>query len=257
MVEWILLILVISVFAWRAIAGAREYQELKAAKETAIRQRIMASWFAEGMVLFGIGSVIVLAIVGRLPALLRSPTEFMLPLPDESNIDRVRNFGYMICAGLVVGSAVPLVVAFVQRRADQSEESSQAALVGAGDFTALYPRNSAERIWAILMSLSAGITEEMMFRVALPLLLTIATGNMWVAFALSIPLFGMLHYYQGWKGVAATSLAAILFTIVYLATASLLLVIVVHVWIDINALVLVPLAAARDQAAVRSDESRG
>ncbi len=42
------------------IVGARDYQVLKAAEDTAIRQRIMASWVGEGVILFGLGSMIVL-----------------------------------------------------------------------------------------------------------------------------------------------------------------------------------------------------
>ncbi len=208
----------IGIFAWRAGVGARDYETLKAANETSIRQRIMASWVLEGVILFGLGSVLALYFTGRLPALLQLPSEFKLPVPVDTDPRRIRFVGYMICCGLLLGSVGPLATALIQRKKTNSAESPQPIRAGAGDFTALYPRNNAEAIWGVLLSLSAGVTEEMMFRVTLPLLLTMTTGNMWLAFALCIPIFGLLHYYQGWNGVAVTSVAALLFTVIYLTT---------------------------------------
>ena len=93
-----------------------------------------------------------------------------------------------------------------------------------------------------MLSFSAGISEELMFRLALPLLLTLLIGNAWIGFLLSITIFGLMHYYQGWQGVLATTFAALLFSVVYLYTGSLLIPIVMHIFMDLNGLVFVPMA---------------
>jgi len=61
------------------------------------------------------------------------------------------------------------------------------------------------------------------FHLALPL-----------AFALSAVLFGIAHAYQGWGGIIQTAIYGAVVGLLFLATGSLLLVIVVHTFVDLQ-----------------------
>ena len=74
------------------------------------------------------------------------------------------------------------------------------------------PRNGAETVWTGLLSINAGIGEELFFRLALPLLIVLVTGNVIAAFAVAAIVFGLVHVYQGWVGVLATTFLGVVFT---------------------------------------------
>lgn len=91
------------------------------------------------------------------------------------------------------------------------------------------------------MSINAGLSEELFFRLALPLLLVLVIGNVWVAFGLAAIVFGLAHLYQGLVGVVATTAVGVLLTAFYLALGSIWIAVLVHAAIDLVGLVLRPL----------------
>jgi membrane protease YdiL (CAAX protease family) len=108
---------------------------------------------------------------------------------------------------------------------------------------ALLPRNGAETLWTALMAVNAGVSEEVFFRLLLPLLLVLVFGSAVLAFAVAGIVFGLAHVYQGWVGVLATFVLGLVLAGLYLATGSLLAPIAVHVVIDLVGLVIRPTAA--------------
>ncbi|MFB2351758.1 CPBP family intramembrane glutamic endopeptidase, partial [Priestia megaterium] len=70
-----------------------------------------------------------------------------------------------------------------------------------GDIEPLMPRNAAEIACAIPLAINAGVTEEVFFRLALPLLAVQATGSALAGFAIACAAFALVHWYQGWKGM--------------------------------------------------------
>ncbi len=52
-----------------------------------------------------------------------------------------------------------------------------------------------------LLGASAGVVEEVFFRLYLPLLLVMAGMSAMAAFAAAVLPFALLHRYQGWIGV--------------------------------------------------------
>jgi membrane protease YdiL (CAAX protease family) len=78
-----------------------------------------------------------------------------------------------------------------------------------------------------------------------PLLVTLVSGSPVVGFAAATLLFGAAHRYQGWAGIVATTLVGALLAYAYVATASLWVAIALHLFIDVNALVLRPLLTGR------------
>lgn len=98
---------------------------------------------------------------------------------------------------------------------------------------------------AALLAVSAGVAEELYFRLLLPLLIVLVTGSAIAAVLASAVLFGAVHRYQGMVGMLATGAAGLLLSIVYLASGDLWLAMAVHAAIDVNALVLRPWLALR------------
>ena len=109
-----------------------------------------------------------------------------------------------------------------------------------GDIEAMLPRNRAERGWAVLLSLNAGLSEELFFRLLLPALFYIVFGEPKLAIGLSVLTFGLVHWYQGRIGVIFTLIFGAIMTYVYLKTGSIFVVMALHATMDLNSLVLQP-----------------
>lgn len=105
---------------------------------------------------------------------------------------------------------------------------------------ALMPRSRAEYGYVTLLSINAGVGEELFFRLLLPLLFVTITHDAAIAFGGAIIVFGLAHLYQGLAGVLVTALAGIVMTAIYVATGSILWPILFHAVIDLRGLVLQP-----------------
>ncbi len=114
-----------------------------------------------------------------------------------------------------------------------------------GDIAPLLPRNGAESAHAAVLSLNAGLSEELFFRLLLPLLLVLTLHNSGVAFIVAAIVFGLVHLYQGWVGVLVTTAMGLMLTALYLATRSIWVVVGVHALFDLFGLVLRPALARR------------
>jgi membrane protease YdiL (CAAX protease family) len=104
---------------------------------------------------------------------------------------------------------------------------------------ALVPVSAAERRWFALVSLGAGVSEEIVFRGFLFFYLATFTNfsSTQIIVASSL-LFGFCHIYQGWFGVLGTSLAGFCLAFLYAGTGSLLVPIVVHAALDLRLLLI-------------------
>ncbi|MBB5871748.1 membrane protease YdiL (CAAX protease family) [Allocatelliglobosispora scoriae] len=112
------------------------------------------------------------------------------------------------------------------------------------------PSTPHERLLAVAVSVTAGIVEEVYFR---GLLIAAGVGILGlpvlVSAALSLLLFAAGHLYQGGRGIIGSGTIGLLLTVLYLTTGSLLLPIIVHALVDINALVLIPASTPEQVAA--------
>ena len=128
-------------------------------------------------------------------------------------------------AAALVLSGLVLAVAFRQC----------AILLGVGEspvLRALMPRTARERGLFAVLSLAAGVSEEMAFRGYALTTLAWVTGTGWAAVATSV-IFGVLHAYQGWLGVVRSAAMGGLLAWGYLATGSLWAPMVAHVILDL------------------------
>lgn len=105
----------------------------------------------------------------------------------------------------------------------------------------IMPVSPQERRWWIVLSLSAGVCEEVLFRGFLPQFLQGDGHGGWqlqpaLAWLMSSLLFGCGHLYQGMAGVMRTALAGLMFSLLAILSGSLLLPILLHVLIDLGVL---------------------
>jgi uncharacterized protein len=221
--------------AWRAIRkDRREYVRFRRYRATVKRQAMMRTWLLESTVLFG-ASAIVLLIMAH---------PFIEPLLQSTRhigwvswlVDAVRTpAGIAVLASL---AAAAIAVTIVGVRSARRE----GGVVMVGNIAALLPRSRPELRWAGALSVNAGVSEELLFRWALPALLFVVTGEPLSAFALSLLLFASLHAYQGAPGIIGTALVGLVLTAAYVLSGSILVAIALHVSLDLRTLVFVPMA---------------
>lgn len=93
------------------------------------------------------------------------------------------------------------------------------------------PNTSEEFALFILMSLSAGVWEELVYRGFLVWFLVPLAGAIG-AIVISALIFGLAHIYQGVRGFVASTVLGLVFAALYLFTASLWWLMVLHAVID-------------------------
>ena len=236
MIVYLLLAAALAIVVWFIRDDRHELEHFKALTDTAARQRRYRIWLAKAFAIFLCSSLGGLALIGRLDGLSRLPDEFaplaaMVPHTDH---DQSTMLTGMAVGAIVAGSALALVL---------TKRKRGAKLMTLGDVEAILPRNRAELVYGALLSLNAGVTEELFFRVFLPLLIVLATGNALFAFVAATLIFGIIHLYQGVVGVVATTVLGAVFAGVYLATGSIWIAVAAHVLIDLNGLVLRPIVS--------------
>jgi len=97
----------------------------------------------------------------------------------------------------------------------------------------ILPHNDRELRWFFLVSMTAGICEEFLFRGYLMCALA-PLFTWWGAAALALIPFGLLHGYQGRSGIIKTTIVGAFMTLIVFATHSLIPAMVLHVVIDIG-----------------------
>jgi membrane protease YdiL (CAAX protease family) len=102
----------------------------------------------------------------------------------------------------------------------------------AASISPMLPRGVAETILWVMVSISAGISEELTFRGYLQRQFAALTGSLPMAFILQILVFGIAHAYQGALACLACALYGVLFTFVALWRKSLRPDMIAHAWTD-------------------------
>jgi|HubBroStandDraft_4_1064222.scaffolds.fasta_scaffold11913_3 membrane protease YdiL (CAAX protease family) len=107
---------------------------------------------------------------------------------------------------------------------------------------ALIPDSHSERSWWPVVSVGAGVSEELVFRGFLLYYLSLYLPHLngaerMLLVSLS---FGLAHIYQGWKGAVGTGFLGLILGGLYLLTGSLLLPVVIHAVVDARVLLMFP-----------------
>lgn len=97
----------------------------------------------------------------------------------------------------------------------------------------LLPRTATERLAFLGVSITAGVTEELVFRGFLIPAIAVAVGSTVVAALVAAAVFGLLHAYQGFAGALRAAALGALLSVVLLATGSIVPAILAHALIDV------------------------
>jgi membrane protease YdiL (CAAX protease family) len=238
LVLWAAIVALIAFLVIRTIRkDRREYQRFKRYRTTLRRQRMFRKWLLESFVTFGALSLVVLALAwqhvgGLLDAVNAWPATVAAHAWSAAN------------PGLAIGVPTALAVAFIVLTVlgIRATKRSDDGLQSIGDIQSMLPRNRQELSLTAVMSVNAGVVEELLFRLALPALVFGATGNAVVAIVAPLLLFGVLHAYQGAAGVIGTAIVGGIMMAIYLWTGSIVWPIVLHALFDLRTLVLLPVA---------------
>jgi membrane protease YdiL (CAAX protease family) len=239
-----LLALLHAYLVWR---DQSDYATFKTFSETADRQATLRKWVAESVFFYGILPLAVLIAVGQFHALFEFPA-FLLPLSDwlRSSISSDGGFLNSVLSGMAMAVVPVLLVGhtvFTLGRVyveSKRRFQSRNPVLDVRDVEALFPRNRDERIWTAALSISAGINEELCFRLVIPFMLFVVTGSPVTAVVLATIWFGLAHLYQGWFGVVATFVLGSIFFFIYLLTQNIWLAMLIHTVLDLNDLAFAP-----------------
>jgi membrane protease YdiL (CAAX protease family) len=107
-------------------------------------------------------------------------------------------------------------------------------------YSYLFPATLIERRWWVLVGITAGLCEEILFRGFLLYYLRTSPWQLHLTLALllSSAIFGLQHLYQGAQGVAATFVLGALFGLFFILTGNLVFPILLHAATDLRLLVM-------------------
>ena len=226
-----LLIVVLAVLAWRAVnRERRDYARFKRLRSTTLRRQVFRKWLLESLiVLGGLAGIVLLGAWSYVPLALREARAWG-PFGELSDAAA----GWIV-VGVVVGGLVLMLVPVLVLRGQVDE------IPAVGDIRAILPRERGELKYGAGLALTAGVVEELLFRLALPALVFGVIGNGPLAFLLCALAFGALHLYQGPLGILFATVLGLVFTALYVLSGSILLTIVIHAVVDLRSLLLIPI----------------
>jgi len=234
---WAALIGLVALLVIRTVRKDRlEYRKFKRLRSTAKRQAMFRKWLLDAFVSFGAIAAVILLLAGSYV----SP--FVTEIGQWPGIRNVRvlidaNAGIAIAVLVVLTIALIVLTALGVRAAREDQD-----IPTLGDIGSMLPRNRQELRLGALLSVNAGVLEELLFRLALPTLIFGASGSSLVAVIGSILFFGALHLYQGAPGIIGTALIGAIFMFIFAVSGAIWIPIVLHALFDLRSLVLIPAA---------------
>ena len=136
---------------------------------------------------------------------------------------------------LVIALTALFIIAYIVEtytevtREDNEEEIQKSAV--------FLPQNYQEFFYFIILSISAGVCEEIVYRGFLVNYLMTIIDDRIVAFNVAVIfpaiIFGVVHMYQGMKSVLKIGIMSLLFSTIFIFSQSLLIVIILHTAVDI------------------------
>jgi membrane protease YdiL (CAAX protease family) len=143
--------------------------------------------------------------------------------------------GALVWAGYGLTALICGLLIFQMRVATATEKNRAAVRGQLGDLTFLMPQTLREARTFDLVSVTAGICEELMFRGFVMAYLTAVLGvPLWASILLSSLAFGFAHLYQGPLGMVKSGGVGVVFAILYVMTGSLWAPMIAHAVMDIT-----------------------
>ena len=136
--------------------------------------------------------------------------------------------------GTALGAVIVIVFVLRQRReAIEDDEALVEVRERMRHVEPMLPRTPAEMRTFVMLAITAGICEELLYRGFMIFYVSRFT-NLFVAAAIVSVIFGIGHIYQGRRGVVLTAVAGAFFAAVYLISGSLFVAIVLHALMDVH-----------------------
>ncbi|MFN8581799.1 MAG: CPBP family intramembrane glutamic endopeptidase [Gemmatimonadaceae bacterium] len=138
--------------------------------------------------------------------------------------------------GLVSSALVAaLALAFVRQvlTLRRSETARQRVRAQVATMRGVLPQTAHEMRWFYVLSLTAGICEEFLYRGFFPAVLA-PWLTWWGAALLGVVAFGLGHAYQGRSGIIKTAAVGLVFTLVVALTGSLIPAMALHALVDVG-----------------------
>jgi len=222
------LLVILAIIGYGIAVDRKEYAVLDKEKDTAARQRFYRKWIATSWLFYGLPSIVGLLILSKMGVDISLPEVGVNLVPAAVSVS-------VIVLLLTVATLVQAKRASADDRKKVQQEINQ---VSGGSIIA---RNSSERRLAAVLSLSAGINEELFFRAFLPVVIIGLIGSdlAILAIVISVVIFGAVHLYQGLRGIMLTGIIGAVMMVVYLATGSIFWPIVLHIIMDIRSTVVI------------------
>ncbi|MBY0213800.1 CPBP family intramembrane glutamic endopeptidase [Priestia aryabhattai] len=139
---------------------------------------------------------------------------------------------FLLSAGVGAGISIAIIIFMISFSKKAREKISEGLSDESIQF--LLPSNFKERLFFLLIAVTAGVCEEIIFRGAMfhyfnhfPFHLSMVAIGI-----ISSLLFGIVHLYQGWKGVLLTSYLGGIMFFLFVGTGSLWVPITLHFIID-------------------------
>jgi membrane protease YdiL (CAAX protease family) len=140
--------------------------------------------------------------------------------------------GFLMAAVLVLATIAYML--WQLQQVIQFEQAREQIRNQVTSYSEILPRTKVELFLFVLVSITAGICEELLYR---GFLIPYIEGfsNKGISVLLSSVLFGLSHaYFQGWYGALRTGGIGVFFAGLYIFSGSLWLPMILHAFMDIN-----------------------
>ncbi|KPU56395.1 MULTISPECIES: CPBP family intramembrane glutamic endopeptidase [Bacillus] len=161
--------------------------------------------------------------------------EYGLKLPSANHMvsKYFKNMNISLWIGVCIGFIVPLIML---KKSEIFQKYTEKQM---SDVSEMLPNNYRETILWIFICITAGVTEELLFRSFMMNYLSQLFPALSIIGVLVISsiIFGLAHFYQGWKGIVGTMILGFMLGRVYVTTGSIYPSIIIHMLIDLLVLI--------------------
>lgn len=244
----ILLIGLILITAISVLKDKSDYKNFLKVDDTKERQKLFKKWVYISFFLYGLSSIIILFLIDKGHYLYQFP-EFYQDIiaamnSEESDSDGILTsfFDGMSASIPIILICVPiltLVLTYLHYKNPKEKTATEVSDVR--NINALFPRNSKEIFWTSMLSINAGFSEELFFRLMAPTLIYMVSGSVTMAIVFSTIWFGLVHYYQGIVGILVTAFVGLVLYGIFLGTQSIWVAVIAHAILDLKDLSFAPL----------------
>lgn len=227
-------LLVVYLLVGEPLLGRASHRRMVAALatgNTGVRLRFYLSWTAQAWLLMLVTLAITLGLAGWLAARLG------LRWPDWAYLPAIQHgaLGGFLVGVLIAAVGGALFATLVRRRHAASASRPALGARRNAALASMLPHTPPERWGWAALSVTAGVTEEVIWRgFGLTLLFALLPGvHPAVPIVLAAAAFGWAHFYQGFTGMLATGALGGILALLLWVSGSLLLPMLLHALLDL------------------------